>query len=157
GNPLIEIDGEKTTGTTSGLDFERNTPGNTKPSVVTGLVINRFPGDGIDINGSAPTWVYRCRVGTDPAGMVAEGNGMVGINVTGSNNRIGMPGSGLAFLTLVSGNKQGDIGVANNNIVQNCFVGTDITGKNALGDDVGFGIGAGSHNLIGGRNPMEGN
>jgi hypothetical protein len=52
--------------------------------------------------------------------------------VNGSNNRIGMPGVGPAFQTLVSGNTLGEIGVKENNIVQNCLVGTDVTGTKVV-------------------------
>jgi hypothetical protein len=156
GNPLIEIDGEKAGANTVGLDLARNTPGNIKPSIVTGLVINRFSLDGIAIRGTAATWIYGCRIGTDPTGSIAEGNGEVGISAKNSGNRIGMPGKGPAFQTLVSGNGLGGIGLQDNNIIQNCFVGTDVTGTKSL-ENTAFGIAVRSHNLVGGRNPMEGN
>ncbi|HMB96435.1 MAG TPA: hypothetical protein VKK61_10380, partial [Tepidisphaeraceae bacterium] len=155
GNPLIEIDGEDA-GDVSGLVFNRNTNGNDKPSIVSGLVINRFEENGIVIGGSGPTDVYGCRIGTDPTGTIAEKN-LEGIAITGNNNQIGMAGSGAAFQTIISGNMADGVDIGgNDNIVQNCSVGADANGEGLGNGGAGIGI-SGSYNLIGGTRPGEGN
>jgi parallel beta-helix repeat protein len=158
GDPLIELDGEGAGGNVNGLVFNRNTNSNDKPSVVSGLIINRFTETGITIDGSAPTDVFGCWMGTDFTGEQNAGNGGGGIVLTNDNNQIGLAGNGAGFKTIISGNGGDQINiVGNNNIVQNCFVGTDVTGKQTLNDqEDGINI-SGSYNLIGGTRPGEGN
>src|SRR5450432_876345 len=133
GNPLIEIDGENAGDGETGLIFNRDTPGNIKPSIVSGLIINRFANNGIEIDGSEPTDVYGCFIGTDSSGKRARPNGGNGISISASNNVIGLAGAGAAFETLISANAQGGIVLTGgNNTIQNCFIGTDVAGSKAL-------------------------
>jgi hypothetical protein len=156
GNPLIQLDGESA-GNATGLVLNRNTPGNIKPSIVTGLIINRFSQFGIDIDGNPSTDVYGCRIGTDATGAKAMGNG-IGVELDSPGNQIGMPGSGPAFQTVISGNVSDGIDIENtNNIIQNCFIGTDASGNKALGNGTNGIECIDGQNLIGGDRAGEGN
>ena len=87
-----------------------------------------------------------------------ETNGIIGIRIESSNNRIGgtNPGEG----NVISGN---GIGIdfnqqgASSNIVQGNFIGTDKTGTVDLGNSTGINILRGSNNLIGGPSPAARN
>jgi hypothetical protein len=95
-------------------------------------------------------------VGTDIGGIKAIPNGL-GIQINGgSNNNVG--GITPAARNIVSGNIQtGIFVVGNDNLVQGNYVGTDITGTNAIPNGVGIFVGAGDNNLIGGRTLAAGN
>jgi hypothetical protein len=158
GNPLIELDGESAGAGATGLIFNRNTNGNIKPSIVSGLVINRFANNGIEIDGPGETDVFGCRIGTDSSGKRVRANGGGGVVISGSNNQIGLAGSGTEFQTIISGNTQGGIVLTGgNNTIQNCFIGTDVTGAKALPNGVDGIFIHSSDNLIGGARGGEGN
>jgi parallel beta-helix repeat protein len=157
GNPLIEIDGEDAGLSTIGLSFVRATPGNTRPSVVSGLIVNRFSGEGINIDGNEPTDIFGCRIGTDATGTKALGN-LTGVLLDNDNDQIGMAGAGPAFQTIISGNTQDGItDLSNDNTIQNCFIGTDVTGTKALPNlEEGIRVIA-SYTMIGGSRAGQGN
>ena len=99
-------------------------------------------------------------IGTDATGMLARGNAPYAqIAVFGSNNVIG--GTTPAARNIVSGG--GSFGVflceRSGNVVEGNYIGTDVTGANALGnfgEGVRVGCGA-SNNTIGGASPGAGN
>jgi len=110
-------------------------------------------------------------IGTDYAGTVALGNGDgVEFRLDASrlsNNTIG--GTTPAARNLISGNRNRGIylydlgGGMDSNLVQGNFIGTDISGTDPLGNQVGiYGSSEGSNNVIGGtipeaRNLISGN
>jgi hypothetical protein len=87
-----------------------------------------------------------------------ETNGLIGIRIESSNNRIG--GTGLGEGNVISGNS---IGIdfnqqgASANVVQGNRIGTDKTGTVDLGNSTGINILRGSNNLIGGPSPAARN
>jgi titin len=96
---------------------------------------------GIDINrGGGGNVVQGNFIGTDVTGTRALGNGFgVLLDGAGTGNRIGgtAPGAG----NLISGNLSFgiiDVGASPDNLIQGNFVGTDVTGTRALGNDVGI-------------------
>ena len=92
GTPLVELSGKQLSNGESGLNL------NAGLSEVRGLVINRFPGFGITIEGPGGNRIESNYVGTDLTGQLAKGNGLSGIQVLNSdNNRIGGPGIGNLF------------------------------------------------------------
>ncbi len=128
--PLIEING---TGIgSSGLVLAA-------PSTVSGLTINRFGGNGIDIRSSGCT-VQHCYIGTNNAGNAASPNGGAGVLIESTaNNHIG--GSRTATTgnqgNVISGNKGYGIeidgfGASGNNAIQGNLIGVNITGSNAV-------------------------
>ncbi|HMB94423.1 MAG TPA: malectin domain-containing carbohydrate-binding protein [Tepidisphaeraceae bacterium] len=134
GDPLIEIDGSSAGASVDGLTFNRNTPNDSKPSLVSGLIIDRFSGNGISIGGNEPTNIFGCLIGVDPTGRHAHPNGGDGIFVNTPGCQIGLPGKGPDQANVISGNASNGIEIGNsgaNAIVQNNFIGTEPTGTSA--------------------------
>jgi hypothetical protein len=99
-------------------------------------------------------------IGTDPSGSVAIPNGVEGIWVAGQRNTIG--GSTAAERNVISGNGLFGINVsgsgATDNVVKGNYIGVDATGQNPLANRNGVGVSFGAqNNVIGGDGPDEGN
>ena len=135
GNPLTELDGEKAGAFDDGLFLDRNTPGNNIASSISGLIINRFGSTGIDVH-DGHAIIFGCRIGTNAAGTSALGNHHEGILLEGQGSTIGENAAGRAFAMLISGNNSNGITItSNNNTIQNCFIGTDVTGTKAIANN----------------------
>jgi uncharacterized repeat protein (TIGR01451 family) len=168
GRPLIELDGSGIVSTTTppfrlqGISGLRITGGN---STVRGLVINRFTGSGIVLQGSGRNVVQGNFVGTDVGGELDLGNSSDGITVVDSRgNQIGGPTA--AARNVISANDGNGIllisgtgrpGLAGGNQVQGNFIGTDAGGTLDLGNGGQGLFVTSSSNLIGGSTPAEGN
>jgi hypothetical protein len=147
---LVELSGANVGNSGSGLTLGSNATGST----VRGLVINRFPGNGIQIQSNDNT-VAGNFIGTNASGTGALGNSLDGIGLQASSNTIG--GMTTAARNVISGNGRhgislgGGTAAVQNNLVQTNFVGTDVTGTHLLGNG-GDGVFATSatNNLIGG-------
>ncbi len=158
-NVLIRLDGA---GAGSGADGLRFAGGG---SVVRGLMITRFSGDGIEFTGSSNNVVEGCVIGIDSAG-TDQGNAVNGIYLNGSaRNTIG--GSTPAARNVISGNNSdgievGGVGATGNQILGN-FIGTGSYGTNDLGNSAaGIYLNGAPTNVIGGtvtgvRNVVSGN
>ncbi|MEK6301734.1 MAG: C25 family cysteine peptidase [Acidobacteriota bacterium] len=158
--PIIELNGAASGGGADGL---RIMAGN---SIVQGLVINRFNGDGIELSGSGNNQIKCNFIGVDAAGTADLGNGLSGIYI---NNTPGNTIGGLVAGTrnVISGNDEYGIQIfdsgAINNTVQGNFIGTNAAGNTPVGNQInGVLIFIGSSNLIGGpttaaRNLISGN
>lgn len=145
GKPMIELDGSLA-GPASGLFIES---GNT---TIRGLVINRFDYAGIWMQTNGGNVVEGCFIGTDVSGTLAQGNFQDGITIIGGSfNRIGTNGDGVndaAEGNVISGNCGMGIdlqqlqGIALDfNIIAGNYIGTDVSGTYALGnEDVHGGI-----------------
>lgn len=115
---------------------------NTSNCVVRGLVINRFPGDGIFFTSPSGTTTNNVVegnfIGTNPAGTVALGNNNgIGINFS-TNNLIG--GTTPAARNVISANGSRGISVstgASATTIQGNFIGTTASGTGALGNNSG--------------------
>lgn len=157
---LIELDGSNAGTGASGLNLAGI--GNT----IRGLAINRFSSNGIIATAGAGGNVITGNfIGTDPSGTANAGNSF-GISIANSsNNTIG--GTTPAARNLISGNIFYGIdilGVLSGTIVWGNLIGTDVTGKVALGNNEGIysntpsdksvtigGITAASRNVISGN------
>ena len=150
----IELDGSAAGARVSGLRLQAS------DSVVRGLVINRFAGNGIvsedNLNVIAGNFI-----GTDPTGTIPRGNGLAGILITGSANQIGSPLR--ADRNILSAN---DIGVqvlepAVEERIQGNYIGVDATGMHPLGNNGSDGTGiyftTSSGNVVGGTTAGAGN
>src|SRR5262249_26482025 len=100
GVPLIEIDGSNVHN--PGLWFVAG------GSEVRGLVINRFDGPGIQLDGPGGNVIVGNYLGTDATGTAALGNTKSGVAVNSPGNRVG--GTTAADRNVISGN--GENGVA---------------------------------------------
>ena len=135
-----------------------NTIGGTVPPL--GCVISGNGDNGIDITGSDAMGnkVYGNKLGTNADGNEDLGNGNDGVLIeqSASNNNIGTSGTADA-INVISGNDQNGIELngsgTTGNKVQNCYIGTDVSGVNAVenGNDGVYLLGA-PGNFIGGTN-----
>jgi hypothetical protein len=160
GTPIIEVDGTNA-GTPGIICFIVNA-GN---SLIKGLVINRFSAAAIRLDTGGGNTVVGNFLGTDPTGTASLANGG-GVSIINSpNNLVG--GTTAAARNLLSGNTNNGVfisssGSVNNQVLGN-YIGTNINGTSALGNNGGgVNIVGGSNNLIGGtaagaRNVISGN
>ncbi len=136
-----------------------NTIGGTSPAARNLIMGNRV---GVQIFGPS-TAVQGNLIGTDFSGTIAQGN-LIGLLVAAPDNTVGGtdPDAGnvisgqLGVSVLLTGTG------ASNNVVAGNFIGTDVTGANALGRNDGLAIIDAASNLIGGtatgsRNLISGN
>jgi CSLREA domain-containing protein len=160
----IELDGSITAGPENGLHI---TAGN---SVVRGLVVNRCGGStgtaGIMLETNGGNVIEGNFIGTDITGTTALGNSAAGVWIKDvPNNTIG--GTSPAARNIISGNGEyGGIFInlegATGNLVQGNFIGTDINGTVALGNQCSGVLVNAPNNTIGGltsgaRNIISGN
>jgi hypothetical protein len=135
-------------------------------TTVRGLAIHAFQRDGIRIEGEGGNIIQGNFIGTDSTGSLSLSNGVGGITILeSSGNLIG--GTNAGERNLISGRNSTGIyisgGSSSNNVIQGNFIGTDVTGTNALGNRVnGILISDAPDNLIGGtvpgaRNIISGN
>jgi len=147
---------------TAATGFGLNIIGPGSGSTIRGLVINRGS-DGIELTQSATNCTIEGNfIGTDPTGTNGLGNLRGIANFSCDNNLIG--GTTPAARNIISANS--GIGVlvlgGSGNIIQGNFIGTDVTGANALGNGTdGINV-QGPGNLVGGttaaaRNIISGN
>ena len=128
GTPIIELSGADTPPGANGLVV------NAADSVIRGLIINRWPGSGIVLQGPDGNAVVGNWIGTASNGTTAAGNGN-GILIQTSGHVIG--GSTAADRNVISGNTIGvNIGStsARGNVVIGNYIGTDFTGALDVGN-----------------------
>jgi titin len=157
----IELDGENA-GTAAGLALAASN------ITVQGLAINRFANDGIYVSGNADV-IQGNFLGTDVTGTQALGNhgSDVYVDWSGGNDTIG--GRTTAARNIISGALPATSGpyvygdgifmIGNDQlaVIQGNFIGTDVTGRKALGN-TNWGIASQSnHDLIGGTDAGAGN
>jgi parallel beta-helix repeat protein len=95
-------------------------------------------------------------IGTDATGTQALGNLLGVVFSGGGSNTIG--GSAAAARNVVSGNQDSGIDLAGSdgNLIRGNYIGTDVSGTLALGNQVGVTV-AGNNNTIGGSDSGAGN
>jgi Calx-beta domain len=125
-------------------------------SVVRGLVINRFNGEGIRVGTNGGNLIEGNFIGTDPTGTLRRGNTFYGLLILSSNNTIG--GTSAAARNVISGNSSEGISISgSNNQIMGNFIGTNAGGTAQLGNG-GNGIeNSGSNTVIGGTAAGAGN
>src|SRR5207253_1285513 len=95
GKPVIELSGRNIQGSANGLILVGG------DSTVRGLIVNQFPGDGIELLGQGGDTVLDNYLGTDATGAQDRGNTGYGIRVLSSDN--------LIQNNVISGNDQGGV------------------------------------------------
>ncbi|MDA2936762.1 right-handed parallel beta-helix repeat-containing protein [Acidobacteria bacterium AH-259-A15] len=152
---MIELDGRSAGANVGGLTIAAPN------STVRGLVINRFDGVGLLIEGTGGNTIAGNYIGTDFTGTVGPGNSGAGVAILDSpSNTIGGTASGAG--NVISGNAVEGVYIAGNNstgnLVRSNFIGTDFSGTAALGNAHGVIIDVfASNNTIGGTDPDAGN
>lgn len=131
-------------------------------AVGQGNVISGNSVNGVEILlGALRTIVQGNFIGTDPTGTLDVGNGLIGIKIAfASNSTVG--GTTAAARNIISGNGGDGMNLSldntSGNVIQGNFIGTDVTGKIALGNTMsGLSIAQASGNFIGGTTPGAGN
>jgi hypothetical protein len=156
GSPLIELNGTDAGVGTNGLVISAQN------SVIQGLVINAFRGDGADLVAAAVVLAGSNNVvrgnflGTDLTGTQAVGNDVGVLISRGEFNHVG--GTTAGERNLISGNSVAGVEIrgtpggadAIGNGVRGNYIGTDVTGTLALGNGTGVYFARGSNNSIGG-------
>jgi hypothetical protein len=137
---LIELNGTNAGAGANGLTF-------TTAANVSGLVINRFSGHGILLTGtSTGVNVDGCFIGTDPTGLIAQGNGGDGVRIENSTGGHDVSGSSsLGARNLISANGGNGVSIlnSNGNAVRNGLIGLNAAGTGVLGNQgAGIRIGA---------------
>jgi hypothetical protein len=134
GTPLIELDGAGAGSSANGLTISAG------HSTVEGLVINRFGGDGILLQTKGSDIVVGNYIGTDVTGSLALGNSGNGVEVRGIPSTIG--GTAAEARNVISSNRGNGLYLfhADSDVVEGNFIGTDVTGTNALGNLGNWGI-----------------
>ena len=133
------------------------------------LVINRFTGDGIEINGSSATGnsVEGCFIGTDTVGVTDQGNAQNGVLITAGASQNTIGGTSSTQRNIIAGNDDDGVEIngatsATNTVSAN-FIGMAANGTADLGNTANGVLIAGSPgNTIGGtatgqRNIISGN
>ncbi len=148
GSPLIELDGASAGGG-NGLHLLSSN------CVVCGLVINRFAGGGVRIEGLGNHWIRGNFIGLDVSGTLSRANGGEGIYVYSSQGNV-IGGTNAADRNVISASS--DCGVylysAPSNAVLGNFIGTTANGRTRLGNaNNGVLVLNSSGNLIGGATP----
>jgi hypothetical protein len=152
----VDIDSDSTGGASN------NTVGGTAAGAGNLISGNSIHGIGIYGGGVTGNIVQGNSIGVDVTGSVALGNASDGVTIdlAASNNLIG--GTAAGARNVISGNVFDGVAIfgtgTTGNLVQNNFIGTDLSGTSALPnfDGVLIGVGAGA-NTIGGTAAGAGN
>jgi subtilisin-like proprotein convertase family protein len=161
----VELDGQNAGAGADGLQVNNTANG----TIIRGLVINRFAGNGVLINGADNVVVAGNFIGTNVAGTADLGNTLNGVLINGAavSNVVG--GTAIADRNLISGNNSDGVeingdGAMLNQVLAN-LIGTDSNGVLDLGN-TGNGVfvtGSTASTTIGGtgilttRNIISGN
>ncbi|WP_422928475.1 beta strand repeat-containing protein [Singulisphaera sp. PoT] len=143
---LIELNGSGATKV--GLNISAGS------STVQGLIINRFPGNGIELRGNGGNTIIGNFIGTNAAGTAALPNGGSGISILDSpTNTIG--GAVSASRNIISGNGTNGILVdlndakasapatgsnSSSNLIQNNYIGLNASATATLNNKLGNGV-----------------
>ena len=145
--PIVELNGQSAGNLVDGLHIATNN------CIVRGLLINRFNGDGIEINGGGSNAVEGCVIGLDSTG-TDRGNNRSGIFITNSAfNVIG--GTSAAQRNVISGNNTDGVAIhglsSTNNSVLGNIIGLGRNGNATLGNSQnGVYVNGAPGNVIGG-------
>jgi titin len=155
--PLIELNGTGAGAGAHGLVVNPAATG----TVIRGLIINRFDGDGIRFKANNGRIEF-CFIGTDGTGAVDLGNGGNGVFIFAGADNVTVGGNTIGLGNLISGNDQDGVRIegagTTGNRVQGNFIGTAGDGTTALANNQGVAIEAGaSGNIIGGTGESAGN
>ncbi len=124
--PVIELNGGNTGTTKDGFNLASGSSGST----IRGFIINRFTGDGIEINSSNNNVIEGNWIGLSNTGTAASANALRGVYAVNSTG-LTIGGTSTASRNVISGNTQQGIYFDN---VDNSFVYGNYVGTNAAGN-----------------------
>ncbi len=135
---------------------DNGTPGSTCSGECNLVSGNAQSGLGLSDSNSDYNLVTGNYIGTDASGTVAIPNGDTGVVIYGGANHNTIGGDAPVERNVISGNSAYGVGIggANSNIVKGNYIGTDVSGNNALGNS-NDGVrlwGTSRHNIIGKNN-----
>ena len=114
-------------------------PGTPPGNVITAISPNGGGGVGVAIGqGNAGNVIQGNLIGTDASGLNPFGNGTDGVSILGAFNMVG--GTNVTARNVISANGRWGVRIGtdnapvHDNLIQNNFIGTDITGTNFLGN-----------------------
>ena len=165
-SPLIELDGGNSGTLKDGFQLASGSSGST----IRGFIINRFTGDGIEVNSSNNNVIEGNWIGLSNTGTSASANALRGIHAINSTG-LTIGGTTTASRNVISGNTQQGIYFDNvdNSFIYGNYIGTnaagtgDVNGSSGNSAQSGFVLLNGSSgNTIGGttsahRNVVSGN
>jgi sugar lactone lactonase YvrE len=152
GAPIVELNGDAAGAGVHGLVLAGS------GSTVRGLVINRFEGSGLVLDGGGDHTLAGNVIGLDLSGALDLGNDGYGIWVRSDGNLIG--GAAADDRNIVSGNDIDGVFIdtATDNVVIGNYIGTDATGMAAVGNsEDGIWLSGAYGNRIGGSTAAERN
>ncbi|HYZ11736.1 MAG TPA: CSLREA domain-containing protein, partial [Actinomycetota bacterium] len=126
-----------------------------------GNIISGNDNDGVGLPGASATVLEGNYIGLKADGSAALANGNQGVHIHGSstNNTIG--GTSAAARNVISGNSASGVAISSatntGNIIRGNYIGTKPNGTEALPNNTGVRITAGSSNTIGGSAAGAGN
>jgi titin len=162
-----DVSGTQPLGNTTGVIIRQGATNTMIGGTVSsaGNLISGNQGDGIQISGgdsfgTTDNVVQGNFIGTDSTGVQALGN-QKGITITGfGTDRNSIGGTATGAGNVISGNAQAGVSItqlASRNVIQGNFIGTDLSGEQALGNGTGIEILTAFGNTIGGSAPGAGN
>jgi Ca2+-binding RTX toxin-like protein len=148
----------------AGVEFRNGANGATVGGTASGtrnLIAANFEGVRVGV-GSSNVTIEGNLIGTDGTGTLPVGNTFEGVGVFGTNVTVG--GTTELARNIISGNNTtfgGLAGVyllnADSVVVEGNYVGTDVTGNNALANSAGVRADSSTNTTIGGTTPGAGN
>lgn len=132
GNPIIQLNGAGAGTSAQGFKITSGMV------TLKGLIISNFAKQGVWLYGGGSNVIKNCWIGVNASGSAAAPNGNEGIFIDkSSGNTIGGPLE--SDRNVISGNTQQGIhflfnGQANNNNIEGNYIGTDVTGTYAIGN-----------------------
>ena len=153
GMPVIEFDGINAGPNADGLHITNGS------SLIRGIAVNRFGGNGIFLDGGGNSVVEESHIGVALNGTGDRGNGAAGVRIEDSvDNIIGGPFGDGNVIAANGGEGVLILGsAAVRNVVNANLIGTDANGDAALGNQIGISIVAAPGNSIGGVTADSGN
>ena len=153
GSSFVELNGAGAGASASGLFILADN------CSISGLIINRFAGDGVAIASNGNT-IKRCLIGVDSTGSIDLGNGNTGINIGSANNLVG--GTTPLSRNVISGNNRVGVNISGSTATGNRIIGNYIgvtgNGSGDLGNSFyGVAIFNAPNNTIGGTTASERN
>jgi CSLREA domain-containing protein len=142
---MIELDGTSAGGGADGLVIS------TSNSTVQGLVINRFPGNGIQLANGSGNLIRGNHIGTDVAGTVDLGNGNSGVFIANTSNTNTIGGTTVGDRNVISGNGLSGIRMSGSSLSGGASFNTvlgNFIGVNSMGAGTVVGNGEGGVTML---------